>query len=112
MEQSSKPPRMYREFVARYPKLGEAWECIAEAGKEGPLDERTARLVKLGVAIGALREGAVHSGVRKALDLGISTEELEQVVALAAGTLGLPATVAAYSWTRDITAKRSQEEGQ
>jgi alkylhydroperoxidase/carboxymuconolactone decarboxylase family protein YurZ len=75
---------------------------IAEAGREGPLDARTARLVNLAVALGALREGAVHAGVRKALAQGISREEIEQVIALAAGTLGLPAAVAVYSWVEDV----------
>ena len=102
MESTPRPPKTYQKFVKRYPKLGKAWENIAEAGQEGPLDDRTARLVKLGIAIGALREGAVHAGVRKALSLGISPEEVEQVVALAAGTLGLPATVAAYTWVQDV----------
>ena len=99
------PPKKYREFVARYPKLAEAWDAIHEAGATGSLDEKTQRLVKLAVAIGGLREGAVHASVRKALDLGISAEELEQVVALAAGTLGMPATVAAFTWVRDVTHK-------
>lgn len=93
-----KPPQMYEDFVTRYPKLGAAWEAIHEAGKDGPLDEKTARLVKLGIAIGAMREGAIHSSVRKALALGVTRVEIEHVVGLAAGTLGLPATVAVYSW--------------
>jgi alkylhydroperoxidase/carboxymuconolactone decarboxylase family protein YurZ len=101
MRASPKPPKVYEEFVRRYPKLGQAWEAIAEGGKDGPIDEKTARLVKLGVAIGALREGAIHSSVRKALAQGIAREELEQVVALAAGTIGLPSTVAVFSWIQD-----------
>ena len=108
MENQSKPPKMYSTFISRYPKLGLAWENIAEAGKEGPLDERTVRLIKLGISIGALREGAVHSSVRKAVDMKILREELEQVVALAASTLGLPATVAAFSWVRDILGDEDQ----
>jgi alkylhydroperoxidase/carboxymuconolactone decarboxylase family protein YurZ len=95
------PPKTYEAFVKRYPRLREAWDCIHDAGREGPLDERTIRLVKLGIAIGALREGAVHAGVRKAVAAGIPPEALEQVVALAAAALGLPATVAAWSWVRD-----------
>jgi len=95
------PPQAYQEFVRRYPKIGQGWEAIAQAGREGPLDDRTARLVKLALAIGALREGAVHSNVRKALAMGISPAEIGQVLALAAGTHGLSATVAAYSWVRD-----------
>ena len=46
-------------------------------------------MVKLGIAIGAMREGAVHSSVRKALASGITKKEVDQVIALAAGTLGL-----------------------
>ena len=105
---AEKPPTMYRKFVERFPRLGDAWNCIAEAGEDGPIDERTRRLIKLGVAVGALREGAVHSGVRKALGMGVSKQEIEQVVALSAGTLGLPSTVAAYCWVLDIT---EAEEG-
>ena len=105
MSDSNQPPKRYRDFVARFPKLGEAWDCIHEAGAQGPLDERTQRLLKFAVAVGAQREGATHASVRKALRMGIPREELEQVVALAAGTLGLPSTVAAYSWVLDIVEK-------
>ncbi len=95
------PPETYTAFIERYPQLGEAWQKIAEAGESGPLDERTRRLVKLAVAIGAMREGAVHASVRKARAMGIEDDALGQVVALAAGTIGLPAAVAVFSWMRD-----------
>ncbi len=96
------PPPTYQAFVRRYPSIGRAWEMIAEAGKQGPLDEKTVRLVKLGIAIGAMREGAVHAGVRKGLAKGMTREEVGQVVALAAGTLGLPSAVAVFSWVEDV----------
>jgi len=102
MSSLPKPPKRFTEFVSRYPKLGEAWTNIAEAGADGPLDTKTARLIKLGIAAGAMREGAVHSSVRKAAAMGISREEIEQVVALAAGTLGMPSTVAIFSWVKDV----------
>lgn len=100
-----KTPKKYRQFVERYPKLGEAWELLREAERQGPLDARTRRLVKLALAVGALKEGAVHSAVRKGLEAGIPVEEMEQVVALAASTLGLPSAVAAHTWIRDLTGK-------
>jgi len=105
METMPKPPQTYESFIQRFPKLKEAWERIAEAGKEGPLDEKTVRLVKLGISIGAMKEGAIHSSVRKALALNISQEEIEQTVTLAAGTIGLPSTVAVYSWIQDVLEK-------
>jgi alkylhydroperoxidase/carboxymuconolactone decarboxylase family protein YurZ len=89
---------MYDTFVARFPKLERAWETLSDAGREGPLDERTRRLTKLALSIGGMREGAVRANVRKALAAGISRAEIEQVVALAASTVGMPSTVAVYSW--------------
>lgn len=101
MSKLRKPPPSYLEFTRRFPKLGKAWEMLGDAGRDGPLDEKTARLVKLGVAIGGLREGAVHSAVRKAVASGATKEDIEQVVALAASTLGLPSTVAVHTWVLD-----------
>jgi alkylhydroperoxidase/carboxymuconolactone decarboxylase family protein YurZ len=95
------PPDTYQAFVQRFPKVGRAWEALAEAGREGPLDARTVRLLKLALSVGALREGAVHANVRKALSMGITRQEIEQLIALAAGTIGLPATVAIFSWIED-----------
>ena len=102
MSDLPKPPRTHDEFVADFPELANAWQTIGSAGKKGPLDEKTARLVKLAVAMGAQQEGAVHASVRKGLAMGITRQELEQVVALCAGTLGFPQTVAAYTWIKDL----------
>ena len=110
MSQLPKPPATFRAFVDRFPDLGRAWESIAEEGQRGPLDSETARLVKLGIAIGAMREGSVHSSVRKALACGITVEALEQVVALAAGTVGMPSTVAAWTWVHDEVRKADGAE--
>jgi len=97
----SKPPAVHQQFVRRFPRLGKAWDLVNQEGGEGPLDAKTQRLLKLGIAIGAMREGAVHSGVRKARDAGASLAEMEQVVALAASTIGFPSAVAVWSWVRE-----------
>lgn len=104
---SAQPPRRYSEFIDRFPALERAWGTLHEAGETGPLDPRTQRLVRLAVAIGALREGAVRSGARKAVAQGLSREEIEQLVPLAASTIGLPAAVACWSWILDAMGKRS-----
>jgi len=100
-DKSSAPP-IHTEFIQKFPDLGRAWDFMTRAGEEGPLDARTARLVKLAVAIGAGREGAVHASVRKGAALGITQMDVNQVVALSASTVGLPAAVAAWSWCRDV----------
>lgn len=102
MPATPKPPRGYEEFVDRYPALAKAWDATTAAGNEGPLDAKTIRLIKIGIAMGALREGAIRSGTRKALAMGITPAEIAQVIALAAGTLGFPSTVAIHSWLREL----------
>lgn len=103
---SSNPPQTYSDFVERFPKLGEAWDLLREGGENsGPLDERSQRLIKLGIAIGAQRPGAVSSATRKALKAGVTMEEVEQVVALAASTVGMPGAVAAFQWSRNASRK-------
>lgn len=104
------PPDTYQAFVKRYPLIGRAWDAITEQGRQGPLDDRTARLVKLGIAIGAMRQGAVNSNIRKAQAAGASREELEQVIALAAGTIGLPSAVAVFTWLHDTFPSPSPPE--
>jgi hypothetical protein len=53
-----------------------------------------------------MREGAVHSAVREARDAGVTLAEMEQVLALAATTIGFPSSVAVWSWIREEAAPR------
>lgn len=98
---TAKPPKTYDDFVARFPDLSRAWEAMGAAARAaGPLDDRTSRLVKLGVAIGSQRSGPVQAAVRQARAAGIPDEEIEQAAALAASTIGVPGAVAAWQWIR------------
>lgn len=98
---TTKPPKTYNEFVARFPELCRAWEAMGTAARsDGTLDDRECRLVKLGLAIGAQRSGAVQSAVRQAIAAGVTAEDIEQTAALAASTIGVPGAVAAWSWIR------------
>lgn len=92
------------DVANQYPEVWDAYAALGKACAEaGPLDERSRRLIKLSLAIGARSEGAVHSHVRRALEEGVSAEELKQVAMLAIPTTGLPNAVAALTWIEDIT---------
>ena len=58
--------------------------------------------MKLGIAIGRSSEGAVRSNVRKALDVGVSTDEIRHAALLAITTTGLPAATAAMGWIDEV----------
>ena len=100
------PPKTFRDFSRRFPKLREAWDLLSEAGSDGPLDEKTQRLLKLAVALSTRSEGATHSAVRKALAAGVHGEAIYQVIALAASNIGLPQAAAAFSWVEDELQKK------
>ena len=58
-EVCDEPPNIYQHFERAFPKVHAARQELAKACYEGgPRDPRSARLVKLGVAIGAQAEGA------------------------------------------------------
>jgi len=99
-------PDILREFAAKYPHVWDAYNRLGEAtAQAGPLDERTQRLVKLAIAIGAGREGAVHSHARRALKVGIAPEELLHVGLLAITTIGWSGAFAAITWIMDVLPK-------
>lgn len=92
-------PGTYKEFVKRYPALGRAHESVAKAvDSAGPLDAKTLALIKIGICVGAGLESALRSHVRRAMQHGASTQEVEQAILLGMNTVGFPRTVAAWSW--------------
>ncbi len=94
-----KLPKTFRAFVTKFPEIGEAHEKVAQAvNKVGPLDRKTCELIKIGISLGAGLESAVKSHVRRALEHGATTEEIEQAILLGMNTRGFPATVAAWQW--------------
>jgi 4-carboxymuconolactone decarboxylase len=100
-------PAAYREFRGRYPRVADALDQLGEASAgAGPLDERTQRLVHLGIAVGALAEGAVRSNVRRALDAGATVDEVRHVSLLAITTGGFPTAIAGLTWTEEVLAAR------
>ena len=106
-----KLPDFLQGVIEEYPEVWKAYQSLGEAcGTAGPLEPKTVRLVKLGLAIGAKSEGAVHSHVRRALREGITPEELQQVALLAVTSIGWSSAMAALSWIKDVVDKQSLPE--
>jgi 4-carboxymuconolactone decarboxylase len=96
-----KLPATFKQFITRYPELGEAHEKIGKAvEKYGPLDRKTCELIKIGISVGAGLETATRSHVRRALQHGASEAEIEQAVLLAYNTCGFPRMVMGWQWAR------------
>jgi alkylhydroperoxidase/carboxymuconolactone decarboxylase family protein YurZ len=92
-------PEPFQKLGRDHPKVHQAYESLAAAAHEsGALDERTCRLVKLAIAVGARFEGAVRSHTWQGKEAGITEAETDHVVLLALTTVGLPSMVAARTW--------------
>ena len=100
-------PDVYVDFRSRFPTVATGLDALAqEIDTTGPLDPRTARLVKLGMAVASQSQGAVRSNVRKALDAGAEPAQIEHVILLALTTSGLPTVIAAWQWAQDVLANQ------
>ncbi|NOG54539.1 MAG: carboxymuconolactone decarboxylase family protein [Planctomycetes bacterium] len=99
-------PKTYRDFISKYPALGNAHDMVANAVDEaGPLDAKTCALIKIGICVGGGLESAMRSHVRRAMKHGATVAEIEQAVLLAMNTCGLPRTVAAWTWAHQQIAR-------
>ncbi|TET41868.1 MAG: carboxymuconolactone decarboxylase family protein [Dehalococcoidia bacterium] len=99
-------PEIYREFNKQFPEVAKAYDVLAASCHQwGPLDEKTRRLIKLGIAIGLSSEGAVRSHARRALEDGISPDELRHTVLMALTTAGFPTMIASVKWVEEVIKK-------
>ena len=105
------PPSRAGDLAKMVPEVWDAYANLGKAVAEaGPLDNRTRRLIKLALAIGARSEGATHSHTRQALEDGLGPDELRQVVLLAITTLGFPVAMAGFCWVEDELNKPAAPE--
>lgn len=94
-------PKTYLNFIEKYPELGKAHDSVADAvNRAGPLDGKTQALIKIGICVGAGLESALRSHVRRAMQHGATTQEIEQAILLGMNTVGFPRTTAAWSWAQ------------
>jgi alkylhydroperoxidase/carboxymuconolactone decarboxylase family protein YurZ len=99
-------PGIYKEFKQEFPEIAKAYDELAvKCHSWGLLNEKTRRLIKLGIAIGLSSEGGVRSHARRALEEGIAADELRHAVLLAFTTVGFPTMIAAMKWVDEVIDK-------
>ncbi|MGH9228853.1 MAG: carboxymuconolactone decarboxylase family protein [Acidimicrobiales bacterium] len=102
-------PDVHLSVRRQFPEVARALDDLARVTEgAGPLPAREQRLVKLGISSGALAEGAVRSNVRKALDVGVTADEIRHTALLAITTRVFPGAVAALKWIDEVLAGSSE----
>jgi alkylhydroperoxidase/carboxymuconolactone decarboxylase family protein YurZ len=95
-------PLTFQRFSSRFPGVTEAHAALGAATDEaGPLSAREQQLAKLGLCVGAGLESATKSHVRRALEAGLTREEIEHAILQGVGTLGFSTTVRAWVWATE-----------
>src|SRR5574337_886273 len=90
-------PEFPQNVIKKYPKIWESFDALGNAvsGLPNGIDKKSQHLIKLGIAIGAGREGAVHSHARRAKKAGFTNEQIYHTALLSITTLGWPGAIAA-----------------
>jgi 4-carboxymuconolactone decarboxylase len=103
-----KLPGRYLQFQQAHPEVFAAYDQLGKAAATGgPLQQREVALVKLALAAGARLEGAVHSHCRRALEAGVTPDEIRHVIILSVTTVGFPSMMATLSWVDDVLSQAS-----
>lgn len=96
-------PKNYKWMMSRFEKVLSAHQELGKALYEtGPLDKKTAQLVKLAAAAATGSEGGVHSHSKRALEAGASKDEIYHTLILLTSSVGFSNAAAAVSWARDL----------
>ena len=95
-------PGFYLSLTKKHPQYIAAVEALGQAVRQGPLDSKSLHLVQLAVAASIRSEGAVHSHVRRALEEGVTPDEIHHALISLTSTIGFPNVTAALSWCEDV----------
>ncbi len=90
---------LFTHFKEEFPLVDSKYEELGRVihGESGPLKERERWLMKVAIsgAAGHLRSLEVH--IKKAMEAGVTEEEVKHTLLLLISTVGFPAFMEAYS---------------
>lgn len=99
----SNMPKFYPKMQKDYQNVMQAVSDLGKATREaGPLEEKQGQLIQLAAAAALKSEGSVHSHTRRALEAGVSPQEIRHALILLISTIWYPNVAAALSWAEDI----------
>ena len=102
MKKKNSLPFPYERFTKEFPEIEKEYDKLArKCHASGPLNEKSRRLIKLGIAIGSESEGAIKSHTRRALAIGVTPDEIRHTVLLGLTTIGFPKMIAALNWVHE-----------
>ena len=85
------------DFQAQFPEIWKAYTQLKSACDQGgPLDQKTAELIRIGITVAMEHEGGLVAHISQARKAGASDEEIRHAIVLATGLAGFPTTLKAF----------------
>lgn len=95
-------PNNYNWLKSQFEDVLAAHQNFGKALNEaGPLDRKTAHLIKLAGAAASHSQGGVNSHSKQAMAAGATKEEIYHALILLSSTIGFPSAAAAVSWAKE-----------
>jgi len=95
-------PKLLDDFKKDFPDTWQAYEKLKGAcDQAGPLDTKTAELIKIGISTAMEHQGGVFAHVSQARKAGATSEEIYHAILLATGLAGFPAALAAFASAKE-----------
>ena len=91
-------PKVLNDFKTRFPEAWSAYEHLRNVcDQQGPLDRKTAELIKIGISTAMEHEGGVVAHVSQASKAGATDDEIYHAILLSTGLAGFPSVLAAVT---------------
>ncbi len=95
-----------KHFSVQYPEINEALNNLKRVCEQGKhFDAKISMLIKLAVAVGAGLENTVKAHTAKALGLGITADQIEEIILINLSSIGYAKSVVALNWVHEVTGK-------
>jgi AhpD family alkylhydroperoxidase len=93
---------VYTQFKKEFPKVNEGNEALGKEIHEnsGPLPEKVRWLIKVAISGASQHTVALETHIAKALEVGVTEEEIKHALLLLIPTAGFPTFMEAYSILR------------
>jgi len=100
-------PQSIKSFKSYFPKAWEAYDMLEDACyQDGPLGEKTCRLIKMAVTACALMERSTKVHIQLAMEAGATEAEIRQAMLMILTSRGFPGTVIALQWADEVITER------
>ena len=95
-------PKTLENFKAEFPEAWTAYEQLKNiCDRQGPLDQKTVELVKIGISTALEHEGGLVAHISQARKAGATDKEIYHAILLAIGLAGFPAVLAGFRTVRE-----------